>query len=96
MNLRSGRLLETRKIVDSRPRKRCRKTCYNDALNDDCLLLIFQAMEHTPTTLCTLRLVCRRWTRLVEAACVVGVKYYYNAFSYLECMVLIMSYSRWI
>ncbi|KAI8579990.1 hypothetical protein K450DRAFT_240067 [Umbelopsis ramanniana AG] len=70
MELRSGRLLESRKFVDSRPRKRCRTSYSNDPLNDDCLLLIFQAMEHTPTTLCTLRLVCRRWTRLVEAACV--------------------------
>lgn len=72
MKLRSGRSLDIQLPSNTRPRKRYRRTAANDALNDDCLLLIFQAMEHTPTTLSTLRLVCRRWTRLLEVACVVS------------------------
>lgn len=72
MKLRSGRFLDSELTSNNRPRKRHRRIDSNDALNDDCLLLIFQAMEHTPTTLSTLRLVCQRWTRLLEVACVVS------------------------
>ncbi|KAJ2964161.1 hypothetical protein NQZ79_g968 [Umbelopsis isabellina] len=70
MLLRSGIRSDEGRLVNYRPRKRHRSTGANDTLNDDCLLQIFQAMDHTPITLGTLRLVCRRWTRLLESGCV--------------------------
>lgn len=97
MLLRSGIRSDEGRLVNYRPRKRHRNTGANDTLNDDCLLQIFQALDHTPITLGTLRLVCRRWTRLLESGCVVGFNvlyYYYFSYQVNKIVIIIVEKSK--